>query len=114
MIGKALALLASLVPQTEAAMPQDSHALQLAVQEADGVIEVQLIGQSDRTQTVGYTIEVTGRSTSRHEGRTVLTAGLQAVLSTIRVGAADGWCVTLTAQEEGRPAYRIVTGDCAD
>jgi hypothetical protein len=96
------------------AMTQDTRALTLEVLEQDGAIVVTLIGNAPRAQTVDYTLEVTGNSTSRHRGSTTLTANVEAVLSTIRISTESAWCVRLVATEDGREPYEIVEGNCAD
>jgi hypothetical protein len=91
-----------------------SRALTLDVDDHGGVIEVRLIGLSDRSQQVSYALEVNGQSTSRHRGKTVLAAGTSAVLSTMRASAGENWCVRLVAEEEGSAPYEITQGsDCA-
>jgi len=107
-----LALL--LAPTTVPAMTEDPHALTLDVREQDGGIEVQLIGLSQRAQQVSYLLEVTGQSTSRHRGKTTLTPGATAILSTIRATSGADWCVRWVAEEEGRAPYEIREGSCAD
>ena len=108
----ALALVLLIQPMVHA-MTDQPDVLMLDVQEHDGLIDVQLIGLSPRAQAVSYTLEVTGQSTARHRGSTTLAAGARAVLSTMRTTAGTGWCVTLTAQEEGREPYTITRGPCA-
>lgn len=100
-------------PQTVPIMTEDTHALTLDVQQHDGAIEVRLIGNAAHTQVVSYLIEVTGQSTSRHRGRTTLTAGNTAVLSTMRASVGADWCVKLVAEEAGREPYEIIEGSCA-
>lgn len=107
-----LAAPATVPPMT--AMTDSPHALTLDVRQHDGMIEVLLTGLSPYTQQVSYTIEVTGRSTSRHRGTTTLTADTSAVLSTMRTNAGEDWCVKLVAQEEGRDPYEIIHGSCTD
>jgi hypothetical protein len=102
---------------TEGTAMTDPHAaatraLALDVASREGMLEVRLIGRSAHAQVVSYTLEVTGNSTSRHEGRTTLTAGTQAVLSTMRTQAGENWCVTLVAEEEGGAPYTISRGPC--
>lgn len=109
----ALAALALLSHTTVPAMTEEPHALTLDVIEADGIIEVQLIGHAPRAQAVSYALEVTGQSTSRHRGSTTLAADTRAVLSTMRTTAGAEWCVRLTAEEEGRAPYEITRGTCA-
>ncbi len=93
-------------------MTDDPHALSLDVQQRDGAIEVQLIGHAERTLEVSYTLEVTGHSTSRHRGKTTLTAGRSAVLSTMRASVGEEWCVKLVAEEPGRAPYEVIEGIC--
>lgn len=107
-----LAAFLLLAPGTIPTMNDDPRALTLQVQQRDGGIDVQLIGHSPRTQEVSYTLEVTGNSTSRHRGKTTLTAGNTAVLSTMRASAGDKWCVKLMAEEPGRAPYEVIEGSC--
>ncbi len=108
-----LAALVLLTSGTAPDMTDDPHALTLDVQQRDGVIEVQLIGHSEQAQEVSYLLEVSGQSTSRHRGKTTLTAGTTAVLSTMRANAGDNWCVKLVAEEAGGEPYEITEGNCA-
>lgn len=110
--GAAAAPLPSSNPETPA-MSDTPRALSLDVETRDGMLEVRLTGLSDRAQGVSYSLEVTGTSTSRHRGATRLTAGTEAVLSTMRTSAGDDWCVKLVAEEEGRAPYEITRGTCA-
>ncbi len=107
-----LLALVFLAHETVTPMTETTRALRLDVQQRDGAIEVQLIGQTAHTQRVSYTIEVTGRSTSRHHGETTLAAGTTAVLSTMRASTGPTWCVKLAAQEAGREPYEIIEGSC--
>jgi hypothetical protein len=102
-----------LAPAQVTAMTEPPRALTLVVEERDDIIEVRLIGLSPRAQAVSYALEVTGQSTSRHRGATTLAAGSEAVLSTMRTSAGSGWCVRLTAQEDGQEPYEITRGECA-
>ena len=99
-------------PAMTDAASEHPRALTLNVAEHDGSIEVQLIGHSAQTQVVSYSLEVTGRSTSRHSGKTTLTAGATAVLSTMRTSAGAEWCVKLTAEEPGHAPYEAIEGNC--
>lgn len=98
-------------PETPA-MSEAPRALSLDVENNGGVLEIRLIGMSDRAQGVKYALEVTGSSTSRHRGTTQLAAGTRAVLSTMRTSAGADWCVKLVAEEEGRAPYEITRGSC--
>jgi hypothetical protein len=110
--GTAAPALPAAQPETPA-MTDAPRALTLDVETRDGMLEVRLTGLSDRAQGVKYALEVTGSSTSRHRGSTQLAAGKQAVLSTLRTSASEGWCVKLVAEEEGRAPYEITRGACA-
>ena len=116
MIGAAWSALAALMMLShpaEATMTNHDRALSLAIAEVGDVIEVQLIGLSPRQQAVSYTLEVTGRSSSRHKGRTTLAADTRAVLSTMRISAGGDWCVRLTAEDDGGEPYEVTEGSCA-
>ncbi len=93
-------------------MNDDRASLRLDVAQRADVIVVQLIGHSPRDQAVDYVLEVTGRSTSRHRGRTTLAADTPAILSTVRIKAGDDWCVRLVAEEDGRARYELSEGPC--
>lgn len=103
-----LPFLSSAVP----AMPDLPEALKLDIRQEGGSLEVQLIGDSPRTQQVSYLLEVNGQSNSRHRGKTTLVANTRTILSTIKASAGDGWCVRLLAEEEGREPYEILEGAC--
>ncbi|MEQ5788388.1 hypothetical protein J3454_10825 [Erythrobacter sp. NFXS35] len=105
-------LLLPLASSTVVAMTDRPESLTLDIREHGGALEVQLIGDSSRTQSVSYVLEVSGQSTSRHRGKTTLTADARTVLSTIRANAGDKWCVRLLAEEEGLPPYEILQGNC--
>lgn len=107
-----LAAFLLLAPGTIPAMNDEPRALTLDVQQRDGGIDVQLIGHSAHTQVVSYTLEVSGNSTSRHRGKTTLTAGTTAVLSTMRASAGESWCVKLVGEEPGRVPYEVIAGSC--
>jgi hypothetical protein len=109
-----LAALLLLVPETVPLMTDPQPALTLEVQQHGSMIEVRLIGLSPRTQQVSYSLEITGQSTSRHRGKTTLTADTPAVLSTMRTETGDkDWCVKMVAEEEGGAPYEVVRGTCA-
>ena len=110
--GTLAAVLLFLGSSTVNEMNDASRALTLDVREVPGAIEVQLIGNAPRAMRVAYELEVTGQSTSRHNGATSLAAGSKAVLSTIRVSAGANWCVRLKAEDEGGAPYEILKGTC--
>lgn len=110
----ALAMLAQPMPDEMVdPMTDTPHVLNLDVQHDGGVVDVRLTGNAAQTQDVSYVIEVTGQSTSRHRGKTTLTGGTPAVLSTLRVSVGTDWCVKLIAEEAGREPYEISHGPCA-
>lgn len=101
-----------LAPNTVPDMTDNQPALTLDVRQHDGTIEVRLIGLSPRTQQVSYALEMTGQSTSRHRGKTTLTADTLAVLSTMRAQTSENWCVKLVAEDEGGEPYEVRRGTC--
>ena len=96
----------------EPAMADDTRALALEVSEKSEFVVVTLQANSPRAQTVEYTLEVSGKSTSRHHGKTSLIAGSPTVLSTIRTANDPDWCARLTVTEEGREPYEVTRGAC--
>jgi hypothetical protein len=106
------ALLTPLASSTVTAMNEHPAALTLDVRQHGDAIEVQLIGDAPTARQVSYELEVAGQSTSRHRGKTTLTANARTVLSTVRATAGNKWCVRLLAEEEGREPYEIIEGDC--
>ena len=106
--------LAMLPAKALPAMTDAPHALSLMVHSDAGLVEVELLGHSPDARSVSYRLEVTGTSTSRHNGKTTLAAGTSAVLSKVKVNAGEDWCVRLWAEEEGREPYEILEGSCAE
>jgi len=104
-----LSLASSTVPDMNDNAPR---ALALDISRLGGAIEVQLIGHSPQARQVSYTLDVRGKSTSRHRGKTTIAADHRTVLSTIRVSAAEDWCVRLVAEEDGGEPYEISEGNC--
>lgn len=95
--------------------PSDaSQALSLEVRQEDGKIAVALTGHSARALEVSYLLEISGKSNSRHRGRTTLAANVPARLSTMMVDAGEKWCVRLLAEEAGKAPYEIREGDCPE
>ncbi|SHN59241.1 curli-like amyloid fiber formation chaperone CsgH [Erythrobacter sanguineus] len=106
------ALLLPFASSTVPAMSDLPDALTLEVRQQGDTLEIQLIGDSPRTQQVSYLLEVTGQSSSRHRGKTTLAAHARTVLSTVRTTPGKSWCVRLLAEEEGREPYEILEGSC--
>ena len=113
LLGALTVLLLSLASSTVPDMNDNaSRALALDIRRLGDAIEVQLIGQSPQSLQVSYTLNVGGKSTSRHSGKTTIAAGNRTVLSTIRVSAGEDWCVRLVAEEDGGEPYEISEGNC--
>jgi hypothetical protein len=108
----ALAAPAPAATETPAMPPETDRALTLDVATRDGMLEIRLTGLAEEARAVSYTLEVKGRSTSRHRGTTTLAAGVPAVLSTMRTDAGADWCVTLVAEEAGGEPYEVTRGSC--
>lgn len=108
------ALLVPLVSSTVSAMNDAPGALTLAVHQHGDAIEVQLIGESPEARQVSYLLEVSGKSQSRHRGKTTLAANARTVLSTVKANAGPDWCVRLVAEEDGRAPYEIREGNCPE
>lgn len=89
-------------------------ALSLSVRQHNGKVAIELSGLAAKATEVSYLLEVTGRSHSRHRGRTTLAANVPARLSTMTVDAGEQWCVRLLAEEEGRDPYEIREGHCPE
>ncbi len=104
--------LAALTAEALPAMTDDHRALSLKVAHHAGAVEVELLGHSADTRKVSYRLEVTGTSTSRHNGKTTLAGGVPAVLSKVRASAGEDWCVRLWAEEDGHEPYEIREGSC--
>ena len=68
--------------------------------EAD-TVALAVVGQARTTMTIDYEIELSGRSLSRHRGKTTLAGGKRTVLSrlTVSTGGAP-WCA--------RPRKRVI------
>ncbi|MBI1403016.1 MAG: hypothetical protein GC147_07370 [Porphyrobacter sp.] len=109
-----LALTAEVSPAMTHAAPEPPKALSLKVERHGTKLAVELVGRAPSAVEVSYELEVSGRSTSRHRGRTTLAAGTTARLSTMTAEVGDTWCVRLLAEEEGREPYEIREGDCPD
>ena len=96
----------------ESAMAEDTHALALDVSEKADLVEVLLRANSPHAQTVEYTLEVTGNSSSTHRGKTALQANTPAVLTTVRTAKNESWCARLVVTEQGREPYELTRGSC--
>ena len=97
---------------TAMAAIQQDRAITMDVEEAADTITVTLRGHSAIDQQVSYELSLEGRSTSRHKGRTHLSAGQDAVLSTMRMSAAEPWCIRAAITEADGTAYEYAEGTC--
>jgi hypothetical protein len=93
----------------------DEHprALALSVFEEEGSVAVELIAQSQIEQQVEYELELIGNSRSLHRGNTSIPAGDRRVLSRLKTGYSDTWCVTVAVTESDGTSYTLTAGDCA-
>lgn len=89
------------------------RAIDMEISREGETIEVVLRGNSPRDQRVQYELELTGASTSRHKGSTMLRANDASVLSTMRMSAAPSWCVTARVTEQDGTTYEFLEGTCA-
>lgn len=78
----------------------------MTVQPGDGRVIITVLGQSPTPSAVRYDLEVTGASTTRHSGRTMIHGGPR-ILSQVSVATTAPGCATLTVSEEGRASYSI-------
>lgn len=98
---------------TDAPDPADQErAIGMVVERQGDGVEVRLTGNSPVDQRVSYELLLSGASTSRHRGETALRAHQETILSTMRMGAASGWCVSAKIVEENGLAYEYSEGDC--
>ena len=94
------------------ATSQPPRAISMDVEETADAVTVILNGHSDSDQEVSYELVMEGRSTSRHKGRTKLTAGQNAILSTMRMSAAEPWCIKASVTEADGTSYEYAKGSC--
>lgn len=92
--------------------PEPARALALNVVESEGLVEVQLIANSQVTQQVEYHVELVGNSRSRHNGNTSIQGGSTHVLSTLRTNYDENWCATVEVTEASGASYTLTAGDC--
>jgi hypothetical protein len=98
----------------EAPMTEDGNrAVALEVSEVGNRIEVKLVSLPGKRQTLSYSLEVMGRSTSKHRGKTTVAGDARKVLSTITSEASADWCVRASIDEENGNSYEIVEGPCS-
>lgn len=94
-------------------MAEENRALTLDVHHDGDAVAVRLIGNASEATEVSYTLEIVGKSTSRHQGKTTIPANVEATLSTLRMATGENWCVRLEAEEAGHAPYEITRGNCA-
>jgi hypothetical protein len=103
---------ALMVATIGSSMTDETRVMALEVVDAGTHVEVQLLANPQHRQVVSYQIEMTGDSTTRHNGRTTIEPGAQRVLSTIRTSKSGEWCARVIVQEEGRDPYELSQGSC--
>lgn len=89
------------------------RAIDMEISREGETIEVTLTGNSPHDQRVQYELELTGASTSRHKGSTMLRANDVSVLSTMRMNAAPTWCVAARVTEQDGTTYEFLEGTCS-
>ena len=102
--------LSMLPAETRLAMTDGPRALSLKVHSNAGTVKVELLGHPSDARSVSYRLEVTGTSTSLHNGKTKIAAGTPVVLSNVRARVGEDWCVRLWAEEDGSKPYEILEG----
>ncbi|GAA0733986.1 hypothetical protein [Sphingomonas japonica] len=88
------------------AMPKSPHALSLDVSRRAGQVVITLTGRSAQRLAVHYTIDVSGRSTTRHAGRSAVGPESQ-TLSVVRFADQAPWQVRFDATEGDDRPYTI-------
>jgi len=90
-----------------------SRAIALQVQEGEDSVEVEIVARSRIAQKVDYAVELVGSSRSRHRGSTSIPANEDRVLSRLKTGFDESWCVTLDVTEGDGTSYTLTAGDCS-
>ena len=93
-------------------MAVEDRAIRMDVDESNGGVAVELVAQSNETQTVSYDVEVTGNSRAMHRGTTQIPAARKVTLSRFNVAHSGKWCATVTVREENHPEYVLKAGSC--
>ena len=97
----------------------DARPLELVVEPAGNVdgsgdfVEILIRTTSASGMEVKYALELQGRSSTRHAGRTQLNGAVGSVLSRVRVPDDSEWCATLEVTPAEGAAYRLQQGRCA-
>ena len=83
--------------------------------EAD-TVALAVVGQARSNMTVDYEIELSGRSLSRHRGKTTLAGGERTVLSRFTVSTGGSpWCARMSVSQSDGTRYHESTGPaCQD
>lgn len=105
--------LAFAVSSVETAAEDHPRALSLVIVEDAETVELEVVGHSQVTQAIEFSVELVGASTARHHSSTNLAAGERQVLSRFRTSAAEGWCATVEVKEASGPQYTLSAGTCA-
>ena len=80
---------------------------------SDDFVEILIRTTSASGMEVKYALELQGRSSTRHTGRTQLNGAVGSVLSRVRVPDDSEWCATLEVTPAEGAAYRLQQGRCA-
>jgi len=88
------------------------RALALNVDESGGFVEIELVANSQVTQQVEYSVELTGSSNARHSGNTSVAKDERHVLSRMRTSVTDSWCAKVEVTEASGAQYTLTAGDC--
>lgn len=86
--------------------------LTLEVAESADRVELKVTSDGSRSSAVEFSLEVSGTSTSRHRGKTTVSAGSGQTLATVRVNKSRNWCAVLEVSEEGGESYTDRHGAC--
>ena len=80
-----------------------NHPLHLHVQEAAGIVEIQVVGSADKACEARYELEVQGANggnRSVQRGNASLAPGAPRTLSTVRIGSSGEGTVSATLRVE--------------
>lgn len=96
----------------QSAMVEQVRALSLEATQKDGVVEVILRGQAPRPVDLRYSVELTGKSTSRNAGATRIDSSVPIVLSRMRMSVNGEWCARAHVKQGDGLEYTIQKGKC--
>lgn len=98
---------------TVSAATGDARAISLNVIESSDTVEIQVVADSQVTQQIEFTAELSGGSNnSRHKSSSSIAAGDRQVLSRLKTGRSDDWCAKVEVSEASGQRYTLTAGDC--